>query len=257
MTFFRAHLHLGEDFEPLQAAPDVGFWQELSQRKLDVWRSLAFKLLDCQFVYIRALSLGKIWTDKFILSCSIKRPWFFQCASLCLLRSFTGLAFFKDSPWPFLVTNHIFNILFIFFSFILQMSKSMHSAFLLTCSYIFLLHPSGFWCSREVLPTKGCLWCGESASGCSESRWGTDPRHRSFCNTLYISKSTFLDGTCFCLPKVSLVVCKYDIYIYIYRPYICTLHQVVNRRLSTDWHVCFVFFTRGRISTRKRSSGHS
>eukprot|EP00913_Durusdinium_trenchii_P018639 g17516.t1 len=27
-----------QDFEPLQAAPDVGFWQELSQRKLDLWR---------------------------------------------------------------------------------------------------------------------------------------------------------------------------------------------------------------------------
>ncbi|CAK9073703.1 unnamed protein product [Durusdinium trenchii] len=27
-----------KDFEPLQAAPDVGFWQELSQRKLDLWR---------------------------------------------------------------------------------------------------------------------------------------------------------------------------------------------------------------------------
>ncbi|CAK9057641.1 Ubiquitin-like modifier-activating enzyme ATG7 (ATG12-activating enzyme E1 ATG7) (Autophagy-related protein 7) (APG7-like) (mAGP7) (Ubiquitin-activating enzyme E1-like protein) [Durusdinium trenchii] len=28
-----------QDFEPLQAAPDVGFWQELSQRKLDLWRA--------------------------------------------------------------------------------------------------------------------------------------------------------------------------------------------------------------------------
>ena len=49
MTLFRAHLHLAEDFEPVQAAPDVGFWQELSQRKLDVWRSLAFKLVDCHW----------------------------------------------------------------------------------------------------------------------------------------------------------------------------------------------------------------
>ena len=29
---------VAKDFEPVQAAPDVGFWQELSQRKLDVWR---------------------------------------------------------------------------------------------------------------------------------------------------------------------------------------------------------------------------
>ena len=46
-----------QDFEPLLAAPDVGFWQELSQRKLDLWRRLlrslrALKIYESQKVIL-------------------------------------------------------------------------------------------------------------------------------------------------------------------------------------------------------------